>query len=116
MRAELRSLYSVDVDIRTYIPAEDAFCIGVTAEIGAVGEKGADNFEIEVCSPKWLDAALRDEAVVSGRHRLFMSGFNYGALEAYVLKRVQQAEGPDWASVADKLSRWAAWEFEDYQE
>lgn len=115
MRAELKSLSSVDVDLRTYAPSDDDFCVGVTAEIGALGEEGADLFEFQVCSPEWLQTELHSTAVVSGRHRLFMGRFSYDALEAYVLKRVRQAEGPDWPSVAEKLSRWGYWEFEDYQ-
>jgi hypothetical protein len=116
MRAELKALTSVDVDLRSYIPPDDAFCLAVTAEIGALGERGADNFQFDVCSPSWLEEALQADAVVSGRHKLFMSRYNYDALERYVLKRVHQAEGPDWSSVAEKLSRWGHWEFEDYQE
>ena len=114
MRAELRALGSVDVDLRSYVPEEEAFCITVTAEIGAVGEAGADNFDFDVCSPQWLEAALQNDMVVSGRHKLFMSGFNLAALEAYVAKRVRQADGPDWPSIAEKLGRWSRWEFEDY--
>jgi hypothetical protein len=115
MRAELKSLSSVDVELRTYAPPDESFCIQVTAEIGALGGKGADMFQFEVCSPAWLERELQSNTVISGRHRLFMSSFSYNALEAYVVKRVQQAEGPDWQAVAEKFSRWSYWEFEDYQ-
>ncbi len=116
MRAELKSLSSVDVDLRAYAPPDDAFFVWVTAEVGILGEDGADMFQFEVCSREWLATQLQSESIVSGRHRLFMSHFSYDALEAYVTKRVAEAEGPDWASVAKKLSRWGCWEFEDYRE
>ncbi len=115
MRAELRALNCVHEDLRTYFPADEAFCITVTAEIGRLGGQGADNFDFDVCSPQWLEAALETDKVVSGRHKLFMIGFDLSALEAYVVKRVRQAEGPDWPSVAEKLGRWSHWEFEDYR-
>ncbi|MCG6120233.1 MAG: immunity 8 family protein [Blastomonas sp.] len=115
MRAELKSLSSVDVDLETYRPHDEAFCIEVTAEIGPLGEIGAEMFQFRVCSPGWLAKELESDAIVSGRHRFFMSQFRYDALEAYVLKRVRQAEGSDWPSVAEKLARWGYWEFEDYQ-
>lgn len=114
MRAELRALESVDADLRSYRPEAEAFCITVTAEIGAVGETGANNFNFDVCSPQWLEAALESDEVISGRHKLFMAGFYLARLEAYVVKRVRQAEGPNWASVAEQPSRWSHWEFEDY--
>ena len=84
-------------------------------QIGELGGEGSDNFEIEVCSPQWLERPVDRDKVVSGRNRLFMDGFNFDALESYVLKRVRQAEGSNWESVAEKLSRWALWEFEDYR-
>ena len=115
MRAELKSLDSVDVDLRSYVPEHEAFCVTVIARIGAVGDVGADNFNFDVCSPQWLATEFASFDVVSGRHKLFMSNFNFDALEAYVTKRVRQAEGPDWPSVAEKLSRWSHWEFEDYR-
>lgn len=114
MRAELRSLNSVHVDLKAYVPDDAAFCIQVTAEVGPLGGEGAELFQFEVCSPEWLEIRLQSDSIVSGRHRFFMAGFNYDILEAYVLKRVRQAEGPDWPSVAAKLSRWGYWEFEDY--
>ena len=115
MRAELKAMHSIDADLRSYVPKDEAFCITVTAEIGAVGKPGADNFNFDVCSPQWLEAALETDEVISGRGKLLMTGFRLATLEAYVIKRVRQAEGPDWASVAEKLSRWSHWEFEDYR-
>jgi hypothetical protein len=115
MRAELKLLSSVDVELRTYAPPDESFCIQVTAEIGALGGRGAEIFLFEVCSPAWLERELQSDTVISGRRRLFMSSFSYDILEAYVLKRVRQAEGPDWQAVAEKLARWSHWEFEDYQ-
>jgi hypothetical protein len=115
MKAELRSLSSLDVDLRSYVPDEEAFCITVTAQIAPVGQTAAEAFDFDVCSPRWLEACLKSESVISGRHTLFMSDFNLEVLESYILKRVHQAEGSDWASVAKKLSSWSLWESEEYE-
>ena len=112
MRAELRSLDYFESDLSS--SDGDAFCVTVTATIGAVGGRGGDNFDFEVCSPAWLRAELASDHVVSGRYRLIMAEFDFPVLERFVAKRVGQTEGPDWDSVATKLSAWTRWEFENY--
>lgn len=114
MRAELRSLDYFESDLCS--SDEDAFCVTVTATIGAVGGHGGDNFDFEVCSPSWLRAELEPDQVVSGQYRLIMAEFDLPTLERFVAKRVGQTEGPDWDSVATKLSAWSRWEFENYRE
>ncbi|WP_344695307.1 Imm8 family immunity protein [Sphingomonas rosea] len=114
MRAELKGIHSVDAELESYVPDNDAFCVLVTAQIGTLGSKEADNFNFYVCSPQWLSLQLETDKVVSGRHHFFMSEFDLASLEAYVVKRVRQAEGADWAAIAAKLARWSHWEFEDY--
>ena len=110
MRAELRSLDYFESDLSSI--EGEAFCINVTATIGAVGERGGDDFTLEVCSPAWLQAELESDQVVSGQYRLIMEEFDFPLLERFVAKRVGQTEGPDWLSVAKKLAAWSCWEFE----
>ena len=110
MRAELRSLDYFKSDLSSF--EGETFCVNVTATIGAVGERGGDDFNFEVCSPAWLRSALETEEVVSGQYRLIMAEFDFPALEQFVTKRVGQTEGPDWDSIAKKLATWGRWEFE----
>jgi hypothetical protein len=113
MQAELRSLFSSDLDdLRSYAPGE-TFCVTLRILIGPSGLPGEDSFDFEVCSPDWLAAAVDRDVLVSGRFHLFMARFDYEAVERYVAKRVAQATGTDWAEVAAKLARWSRWEFED---
>jgi len=44
-----------------------------------------------------------------------MEQYDYGKLEAKVSKLLLLAEAPTWDLIAQKLGRWAAWEFEDYK-
>ncbi|MDP4574803.1 Imm8 family immunity protein [Qipengyuania sp. G39] len=110
MRAELRSLDYFESDLSSF--EEEAFCVNVIATIGAVGERGGDDFTFEVCSPAWLRSALETDEVVSGQYRLIMAEFDFPALERFVAKRVGQTEGSDWNSIATKLAAWSRWEFE----
>lgn len=116
MEAELRTLFSTDVDdLASYRPGEVYF-LSLRALIGPKGSPGEESFDFDVCSPAWLAAEVERDGLVSGRFCLFMAKYDYGAVERYVSKRVAQATGSDWPEVAAKLARWSRWEFEDYVE
>ena len=116
MEAEVRTLFSSDVDdLASYIPGE-VFCLSLRALIGPKGSPGEESFDFDVCSPAWLAAKVERDELVSGRICLFMAKYDYDAIQLYVAKRVAQATGSDWTEVATKLARWSRWEFEDYVE
>ena len=116
VEAELRTLFSTDVDdLASYTPGA-VFCLSLRALIGPKGWPGEESFDFDVCSPAWLAAEVERNELVSGRFRLFMATFDHGAIERYVSKQVAQATGNDWTEVATKLARWSSWEFEDYVE
>lgn len=114
VRAELRGLYSPDVDdLSAYAPGE-VFGVYIEATIGPKGLPGGEQFGFTVCSPLWLWPELERHDVISGRHLLFMKEYNYDALLIYIHKCLVHATGRNWNEVALKLSRWSYWEFEDY--
>lgn len=115
MRAELRQLLTIDhEDPKAVHPDDEAFCISLRALIGPAQEGGEESFDFDVCSPAWLSVELERHPVLSGRYLLVVETFDAEKVEAYVRKRVAQATGPDWPTVAGKLARWSRWEFEDY--
>lgn len=113
MRAELKSLTGTSVDLPSYRPEAEAFCIEVTAAVGTAEKTGADNFDFSVCSPEWLLSQLEEARIVSARRVLFMDGFNYETLEAFVRRKVEQVQGPDWPALVCQLRLWSDWEFAD---
>jgi len=59
MTAELKEIYSLDVEcpLENFVPEQhDFFELTVRAMIGPVGEAGSESFQIQVCTPKWLQA------------------------------------------------------------
>ena len=117
MRAELRKLMTIEHgDLNAVRPADDAFCVSLRALIGPVDAEGEESFDFDVCSPAWLEAELERHSILSGRFLLVARHFDAKQIETYVRKRIAQATGPDWPTVANKLARWSKWEFEDYTE
>ncbi|WAC25279.1 Imm8 family immunity protein [Blastomonas sp. SL216] len=116
LQPELRSLRGqVDEDLSDLTPVSGSFCHTLRAEIGVTGEKGADAFEFDVCSPAWLENELDSLPILSGGSRLIAKRFAPAVVEAYVRKRLLHATGPDWQTIATKLGQWSRWEFDSHE-
>ena len=121
VRAELRALHSPDmIDLQGSRPADPAhFGILVQALVGPVGEQGEESFDFVVCTPTWLaEEATRQSAAGFwfARNVLVLDHYDYETLRRAIADLCQRSTGPTWSEVATKLSRYGAWEFEDYRE
>nr|WP_082049244.1 Imm8 family immunity protein [Sphingomonas melonis] len=116
MIAELRALLTLEHEpLESIRPRGDAFCVSIRALVGPAGAPGEESFDFNVCSPAWLDQELNSHAIVEGRLLLIARSFDPQRIEDYVRKRIAQASGDDWLTIAGKIARWAHWEFEDYR-
>ena len=118
MNAELKRLHSPDIyDLESYRPeTADKFGFLLQAMIGPEGKDGEESFDIEVCTPRWLDENYDLDEVVIGRHHLIVREYNYQRLVQSIQEFLKSCTGKDWNEVARKVSRLGMWEFEDYVE
>jgi Immunity protein 8 len=87
------------------------------ADIGPVGEEGAETFDFTVCTPSGLaDRLENDERPFWGRGLLIVRRFDWDQVEAALNQYVRSLSGEEWHNVATKLNRVMCWEFEDYQD
>jgi len=118
MTAELKEIYSLDVEcpLENFVPEQhDFFELTVRAMIGPVGEAGSESFQIQVCTPKWLQARCDGGEIICGRHTLIVSEFNFAQIRAYLEALFRRCSGSNWLEISQKLSRYGLWEFEDYR-
>lgn len=103
------------------------FCVIADMQIAGKEMDGGDLFSLTICSPKWFDNNIirpqtqhashdRRSCSVFGRHHLFVDEFNEVEIAKTVHELIRSVRGHDWNEVAQKLSRYLRWEFEDYQE
>ena len=118
MNAKLKRLHSPDIyNLENYQPeCAGSFCFLLQAMIGPEGEEGEESFDIEVCTPKWIEENLGlDEALV-GQHYLIVRDYNYQKIAHSIEKFLQGCSGKDWSEVSRKVSRLGLWEFEGYED
>ncbi|MFL9938468.1 immunity 8 family protein [Paraburkholderia graminis] len=84
--------------------------------VGPPGVPGADTFDVFVCTPDWLSEKVEDDSAAQwGRHLLIVKEYDLGAVVRAIEEMIGRISAADWPAVAVKLSRYAAWEFEDYK-
>jgi len=115
MIAEVKSIDLIDHENWAYWPDDiEDFCVASEAMIGPLGEDGAEIFSFEVCTPKWF-AKNRLGSAAFARNIVFVSEYDEQAVKDLVYEIARKADGSSWNEVANKLSRYLRWEFEDYQ-
>ena len=116
MRAEVFSISSTDAEfLEKWHPTEPEFSLPLRLIVGPEGSDGEESFDLTVCTGGWLEARSRAMGIVDGRHHLVVSQFNWLAIRDYIERRVRDCQGETWNDVAQLLSRFAYWEFEDYR-
>jgi len=120
VRAKIKSVEITEVpnlDPQGYKPddPEDFNCT-FCFTIGPADGDGGEQFQVSVCSPKWLIRECGSRGFVWGRHHLVVSRYKLEEILNVTSKFLDNQTGTSWAEVATKLARIAAWEFEDYRE
>lgn len=117
VRAEIKGLHSPDVpNLMTYVPVDAGdfgFLLQITA--GPVGRDEEESFDVVVCTAGWINRHLSPEGILVGRHYLVVDSYDYGRLEGFLRRYVDQCSGSMWGEVAIRLGRLGKWEFEDYK-
>lgn len=118
MRAEVKQLYSLDVDdLTAYSPEEnDLFSFNLRIIVGPQGQPGEESFDVQVCTPKWFLRQFAREEVIIGRHFLIVFEYDFNRIRKTIETFCEKCTGETWTEVAEKVGRLGHWEFEDYRE
>jgi len=118
MKAKLKRLHSPDIhDLKKFQPKDpERFGFLLQAMVGPEDNEGEESFDIEVCTPRWLEETYGIDKVVIGRHHLIVREYNYPRIVATIKEFLQNSSGENRNEVAEKVSRLGKWEFEVYKE
>lgn len=118
MKALLKELRSLDIedDLLFYWPDDpEVFGSWVRAMIGPDNEEGAEYFDMLICTPKWLALEAEKKDVFWGKGMIIINEYNYDKILALIKKQIADCHADDWPEIAQKLSRFSFWQYEDYQ-
>ncbi|MGC3999358.1 MAG: immunity 8 family protein [Anaeromyxobacter sp.] len=114
MRARLKSLTSDEIpDLKRWRPPDpERFAVPLVLEVGPLGLRGRERFEVLAATPGWLQERHGPEGVVVGRGLLLVFGWDYERLRAFLAEQVERCSAASWPELARKVSRFADWEGE----
>ena len=118
MTGEVRGFHSPDVyDLDTWHPPDpNRFGFLLQVMVGPKGGEGEESFNIEVCTPAWLEERYQADGIVLGLHHLIVFSYDIARIKGFIIEFVSRSPGSTWQEIAAKLSRLGRWEFEDYRE
>ncbi len=114
MRARLKSLRSDEVpNLSRWAPPDpEDFALPLVLEVGPLGQKGRERFELLVVTPLWLLRRHGRRAAVPGHGKLLVFEWDWERLRAFLAREVEACTGRTWPEVARKVGRLAEWEGE----
>jgi hypothetical protein len=114
MRARLKNLYSDEIlDLASYRPpVPDVFAVPLALEVGPLGLRGRERFDLLVLTPAWLLARHGGRGLVVGHAKLLVFEWSFERIKAFLAKEVEGCTGQTWPDVARQVARLADWEGE----
>jgi hypothetical protein len=104
-------------DLESHVPQDtQKFSVLVRAVVGPRGDEGEESFDINVCTPLWLEEQVEREGFVLGTHRLFVKTYDTAQIKELITKFIERYSGDSWQDVAEKISRIGHWESEEYKQ
>jgi hypothetical protein len=112
MRARLKKLTSDEIpDLEAFVPAvPDEFAVNLVLEVGPLGLRGREEFELLVVTPRWLLKRHGAEGLVPGRGKLLVFEWSFERIRSYLARKVEACAGRSWPEVARKVSAIAEWQ------
>ena|SRR5437764_15008385 len=113
--AQVKGIYTAEMDeLERYVPEfRDEFSVWLRVLVGPRGTEGEESFDVNVCTPRWLERRVHQEGFVIGTHRLIVSTYDPAQIRTVLVKLIEGHSGDTWAEVAHKVGTIGLWEFED---
>lgn len=115
-RPILKNIDFGSADLNIYQPdSPDDFCIWLTLLIGPDDAEGGHLFQVGVCTVAWLAHQVSISRPCVLRHMILVERFDYSLIERTIINIVENTQSLGWEKSVPVLSRFFAWEYEDYQ-
>jgi len=114
MKAFVKNISSDEFDLEVYEPEDPyKFCLTLRIQIGLDTTNGADDFDLTIYTPKWLEEVIFEAEW--GRGTLIVKNFNFFYIKKFINDYVLSCEGDNWDGIAMQLNKVFVWEFDNYK-
>ena len=90
------------------------FQVLIYITVGPSDKPGGHDYTLSVCTPAWLECRTRKGDAVWGRHFLVVNAFDAEKIKKEIEAMILRCDRGNWADSSVVLSRYLAWEYEDY--
>jgi Immunity protein 8 len=118
VKAVVQAVHSPDSELETFVPADAAsFALLVEVTVGSDDDSpGGDIFSLIVCTPGWLASKVAQSGSYVPRHHLVVGWWDWSPIRSAIVENIEREDAPTWAELAERVGRFAHWEFEDYRD
>jgi len=123
LNLEIKGIDIAGESLNSYLPDEPGhFSIWITINVGFVGEDGGTLFNLNVCTPSWIESQLTTGSEVGfwGYLTLVVSEYNANTIQELIVKKLleisKKYSNTEPTELVELFSRYAYWEYQDYNE
>lgn len=102
------------VDMESYAPADPFnFSLDLELTVSIEGQGiASERFDIEVCTPSWVENDLTSIDCISGSGKLFVRCYSYRAIRMFIDRYVESCKGKTVEDVLRRVGLLGDWESE----
>jgi hypothetical protein len=102
-------------DLEDFQPkAPDNFSVEARVVIGPSDGPGEESFDVSICTVAALEEEMQLRGFAFIRRRLLIGSWKPDLVREAIHRRISTITGDSWQEIANKLSEFSAWEFENY--
>lgn len=103
-------------DFDSFAPdIRDNFCVWLTLLIGPSNLEGGHDYNLGVCSPKWLYHNIQNYGPMWGRHLLIVEDFDSVKIRRKIDDIILHCTRETFEETSIVIGRYFLWEYEDYK-
>ena len=109
----IKDFYSTDFDWIDFVPEFKAnFAVWLCVEVGPSGEEGCEIFQVQVCTPTYIEELVEKERKTWVIDTLIVARFDREIIEEILRETVRRCGGDSWEAVSGNLRKFMRSEYE----
>ncbi|MGI4850202.1 MAG: immunity 8 family protein [Janthinobacterium lividum] len=117
-KAILKNIWvdSATINLDTYLPDDiECFELWVNLRVGVDSAEGADDYQLLICTPQWLQKNYAWKKALWGRNMLIVFEYDLEMIKSKIDRCLASFGDESVETLSREFAKFASWEFENYQ-